>query len=51
MVLEIFGTLIRSVWLLLKGHSQLSGIIHSAEHEEWVSLSSFDAVAMKCLLK
>ena len=39
MVLEIFGTLIKSVWFLLKEHSLLSGVIHSIENEEIVGLT------------
>ena len=39
LISEIFGTFIKSVWLLLAGHSQLSGVIHLAEHEEIVGLA------------
>ena len=38
MVSDSFGTLIKSVQVLLTRRSQLSGIIHLAEHEEIVGL-------------
>ena len=39
MVLDIFENLIKSVWLLLTGHLQLSENIHSAEHEGIMDLT------------